>query len=388
MTMDEAAIAETVREAATSKTPLRIVGGGTRLAVGAVVEAAQTLSMSAHSGITLYEPGSMTIVAKAGTTMRELTATLDAEGQHLAFEPMDHRALLGSTGEPTIGGVVAGNFCGPRRLAAGACRDHLLGVRFVDGVGRIVKNGGRVMKNVTGLDLGKLICGSYGTLGVLTEVSLKVLPKPEATGVLLIEGLSDQRAIEALSKALGTPYQVMGAAHLPRGVDGEPVTMIRLEGLEDSVAYRSNKLKEALASFGDIAIETDAERTSAGSAYIRDAKNLVDGSGAVWRISVRPTDGPALVARLRDRIEVLGAFYDWGGGLIWLKTLDQGDGGAAAIRKELAATGGHATLIRGSEELRKAIPAFQPEPPALARISTGLRAQFDPAGVLNPGLMT
>jgi len=383
----EQALAEAVRAAAAAKTALRISGGGTRSAIGRIVDAATELSTAAHSGVTLYEPGSLTVVAKAGTPLGALEAALEAEGQHLAFEPMDHRALLGSNGEPTVGGMVAANVSGPRRIAAGACRDHLLGVRFVDGRGRILKSGGRVMKNVTGLDLPKLLCGSYGTLGVISEVALKVLPNPEATGVLLIEGLSDARAIAALSTALTSPYQVTGAAHLPVGVDGAPVTMIRLEGLESSVAYRVGRLKEALAAFGDIAVETDSSRTAAGWSYVRDAMAVADGEGAVWRISVKPTDGPGLAARLRDRIDVLGAFYDWGGGLVWLKTPEAGDGGEAAIRDEVAKLGGHATLIRGSTDLRERISPFAPETPALARLSAGLRAEFDPAGVLNPGLM-
>ena len=196
---------------ASAKGPLRISGGGTRPIGNPVV--GEALSTSGLSGISLYEPGALTIVAQAGTPVAEIEAALDSENQRLAFEPMDHRAMLGTDGMPTIGGVVSGNISGSRRISVGACRDHMLGVRFVDGAGMITKNGGRVMKNVTGYDLVKLLSGAYGTLGVLTEVSLKVLPKPETSATLYLNGLDLSRAVEAMSKALGSPYEVTGAAY-------------------------------------------------------------------------------------------------------------------------------------------------------------------------------
>lgn len=384
---DESEAAGMVREAAAQKTPLEIKGGGTRAGLGAPVNAGRTLSMAALNGVTLYEPGALTLVARAGTPLSEIETALAKEGQRLPFEPMDHRPLYGTTGEPTIGAVVACNISGPRRVQSGACRDLLLGMRVVTGEGEVVKSGGRVMKNVTGYDLPRLICGAHGTLGVITEVSLKVLPKPEATAVLLIGGLPDGRAVEALSAALVSPFEVSGAAHLPKGVDGAPVTMIRLEGFSDSVAYRAGRLRDALSGFGAVEVETDPGRAAAGWAYIRDARNLSDGEGAVWRLSIKPSDGPALLERLRDRIELTGAFYDWGGGLVWLRTPDRGDAGAAAIREKLASTGGHATLVRASAGTRASVPVFQPESAAVAKLSAAIRAKFDPAGILNPGRM-
>ncbi len=383
----EGEVQDVVRTARADATPLEIRGGGTRSGLGRPTNADRTLSMAGLSGITLYEPGSMTMVAKAGTPLAEIEAAVAAENQRLAFEPTDHRALYGTTGEPTIGAVAACNISGPRRVQAGAFRDFLLGVRVVTGEGEAIKSGGRVMKNVTGYDLVKLICGSHGTLGVISEVSFKVMPKPEATSVLLIEGLSDARAVAALSAALTTPYDVSGAAHLPKGVDGAPVTMIRLEGLEPSVAYRADKLREALSDYGEIAIESDPARTADGWAYIRDARNLADGDGAIWRLSLKPSDAPKLVATLRDQIDVAGAFYDWGGGLVWLKTPDVGDAGAGAIRGALASIGGHATLVRASDAIRASVPVFQPEAPPLAALSRRLRETFDPDSILNPGRM-
>jgi glycolate oxidase FAD binding subunit len=370
----EADLAEIIRGA---EGPLRIEGGGTR-PIGALSNGAR-LSTAGLRGITLYEPGALTLVAQAGTPLAEIEAALDAEGQRLAFEPMDHRGLLGTQGTPTIGGVVAANVSGPRRIQAGACRDFLLGVRFVDGRGQIVKNGGRVMKNVTGYDLVKLMAGSYGTLGVLTEVALKVLPRPRSMGMLRIEGLSDAVAVAALCRALASPYEVTGAVHLQASPEGVPLTMIRLEGFENSVAYRAEALTRLLAEFGACSFEADPEKTAAAWAHIRDVGPFQGRAGDVWRLSVKPTDAPGIVADLSGG----EAFYDWGGGLIWLLAA-QGSGlSAARIRSAVAARGGHATLIRGD----RSQGAFHPLPGPVAALQAGLRQKFDPRQILNPGLM-
>ncbi len=362
---------------ADAEAPLRIQGGGTR-PFGRPVNGTR-LSTSGLSGISLYEPGALTMVAGAGTPLAEIETALDAEGQRLAFEPMDHRGLLGSSGTPTIGGVIAANISGPRRIQVGAARDHLLGVRFVDGMGRAIKNGGRVMKNVTGYDLVKLMAGSFGTLGVLTEVSLKVLPKSRATGVLLLEGLEDMRAIEALSMALSSPYEVTGAAHVQKGLDGDPVTMIRIEGFEDSVAYRAGQLQKLLAGFGDFTVETDPVKTTAGWQWVRDVAPFHGRVGDVWRLSVKPGDAPGIMAGLPGT----EALYDWGGGLIWVLSSENSPLSAGDITRAMAGNAGHATLIRG-EASNGAFPRLSP---AIAMLHAGLRQQFDPRQILNPGLM-
>ena len=365
----EADLAEAIKSA---KGPLHIRGGGTRR-TGA--ELGQVLETGGLSGISLYEPGALTVVAGAGTPLAEIEAALDAENQRLAFEPMDHRGLLGTTGAPTLGGVAAANVSGPRRIQCGAARDFMLGVRFVDGQGSIVKNGGRVMKNVTGYDLVKLMAGSQGTLGVLTEVSLKVLPKPETMACLLIDGLNDRDAINAMTRAMGSPYDVTGAAHLPKGLDGTPVTMIRIEGFSASVAYR---LEQLAGLFPNHALrrETDPEAVAKGWAYIRDAEPFHGTTGDVWRISTKPTEAPDLAAKL-DAKEV---FYDWSGGLIWALTPAGSD-----IRAKLGVFDGHATLVRSSGTT---MPLFHPQPAPVAMLSEGVRRKFDPRGILNPGLMT
>lgn len=371
---DETDLAEAVRHA---QNPLSIQGGGTR-PVGHAV-AGEVLSVAGLSGITLYEPGALTLVAQAGTPIAEIEVALAAENQMLAFEPMDHRALMGTTGEPTIGGVVAGNVSGPRRVQAGACRDFLLGVRFVDGMGEVIKNGGRVMKNVTGYDLVKLLAGSRGTLGVLSEVSFKVLPRPEAAAVVLLTGLSVENAVGAMSLALTSPFDVTGAAHVPVGLDGDPVTMIRVEGFEDSTKYRSAQLAERLAAFGPAEIErrlAGPESTRSGWAWVRDVETFAGTDEDVWRFSVRPGDAPALIEGLGDARILM----DWGGGLVWA---------ACAAGRNLRREGlrGHATLVRAAVATKAEVPVFQPEVAPLAGLAADLRQKFDPKGILNPGLM-
>ena len=361
----EAELAEMI---ASASGPICVRGGGTR----GVNLNGDVLETGGLSGITLYEPGSLTLVAQAGTALAEIEAALDAEGQRLAFEPMDHRGLMGTSGEPTIGGVVAANVSGPRRVSVGACRDFMLGVRYVDGTGSVVKNGGRVMKNVTGYDLVKLMSGSWGTLGVLTEVSLKVLPKPETAACILITGLSDAEAVRVMAKALGSPFEVSGAAHGPLGPDGQPVTMLRVEGFAGSVAYRAERVAGLFGDM-DVRIESDPEAVAGVWARVRDGAPFHGVAGDVWRVSCTPT----LSAGLAAKIQADGVLYDWGGGLIWARVREGTD-----VRARLGAFDGHATLVRGNGQ-----PKFQPETPEIAALSRGLRRKFDPKGILNAGLM-
>ncbi len=362
---DEGELAEAIRGA---RGGLRILGGGTRGA-GA---AGAALSVAGITGVTLHEPGALTLIARAGTPLADVEAALAAEGQRLPFEPMDHRALLGTDGAPTIGGVVAANVSGPRRIQAGACRDSLIGVRFVDGTGTAISNGGRVMKNVTGYDLVKLMAGSRGTLGVLTELSFKVLPAPETEATLILDGLAHAEGVAALSAALATPCEVSGAAHRAGR------TLLRIEGFTDSVAYRAGRLRTALARFGDAKLEDDPARSAELWRAVRDVKDFAERPGDVWRVSVKPTDGPAIAARAAAE-EVL---FDWGGGLIWLLVPPGTD-----LRARLGDFRGHATLVRADAATHARLGTFHPEPAPLAAIAAGLRAKFDPRGVLNPGLM-
>ncbi|MCC7254109.1 FAD-binding protein [Hyphomicrobium sp.] len=365
---DESELAAFVEESYARRRALHIAGGGTRVR-WAEVGGDFLLTARGLGGIVTYEPGELTLIARAGTPVEEIEQTLAAQGQALAFEPMDHRLLLGSSGTPTIGGVVSANVCGPRRVQAGACRDYILGVRFVDGKGRIIKNGGRVMKNVTGLNLGRLLCGSYGTLGILSEVALKTLPMAESQQTLAFGGVSAAEAVELFSAALRTPFEVSGAAF--RGA----TAWLRVEGFSRQVEYRRERL---ITLFRDRKIDIYGEEESRSLwRGLRDLHHFAGTSDAVWRIFVKPTDAPAVVAAL----QALGgdASLDWGGGLIWYC----GSGDAVSVRK--AAEGGQATLVRGGA--LPASPIFPPEPKGIAYLSAALRKTFDPAGIFNPGLV-
>ena len=366
----EAELADLIRGA---NAPLSIRGGGTR---GFLTEG-EAVETSGLHGVNLYEPGALTLVAGAGTPVAEIDTILAEKGQRLAFEPMDHRALMGTDGEPTIGGIAAANVSGPRRLQAGAARDHMLGVRFVTGTGEVVKNGGRVMKNVTGYDLVKLMAGSFGTLGVLTEVSLKVQAIPETEATLVLRDQPLDQAIKDLTRAMGTPYDVSGAGW----VDGD--RRIRVEGLGGSVTYRAGKLADML---GADAVVEGAESAALWQ-DLRDVIPFADKQGAVWKISTRPTAAAQLSQTLSEQGLTHEVIADWSGGLLWLLTPEEGDAGAELIRREAAASGGHATLIRANTDLRANVPTFQPEPAPIAKITAGLRQKFDPRGILNPGLM-
>lgn len=392
MPENETEAAEAVTAARAARRPLAIIGGGTRAGLGRPVATDTLLSSRGLRGITLYEPAELVMSARAGTPLSEIEATLKAKNQSLPFEPMDHRALYATEGEPTIGGVAACNVSGPRRILVGAARDLLLGLRFVNGRGEIVKTGGRVMKNVTGLDLVKLVCGSHGTLGFITEVTLKVLPQAAATGSLALYGLADGTAVAALCAALGTPLAVSAAAHLPAGLaTPEPITLFRLEGAQTSVDERLDNLRRALAPFG-AGESLPPDYVDALWRAIRNVVPLVSPpDAAVWRLSVQPTRAPKVVDLILRKLPIR-YFYDWGGGLIWLSLPAVGDAGAAAVRDALKSAGngetiGHATLVRAPDNIRCDGDVFEPLAGPLMKLTKGIKASFDPDGILNPGRM-
>ncbi|MEV8469009.1 glycolate oxidase subunit GlcE [Fluviibacterium sp. DFM31] len=375
---DESAISEAVRDASAQNIRLRLVAGGTRSTIGKPLKDVRSLDLAANAGITRYEPGALTIEARAGTPIREIEAALAAENQMLPFEPVDHRALLGGTGEPTVGGVVACNISGPRRFLSGACRDFLLGVRLVDGRGRILKNGGRVMKNVTGLDLTKLSCGAYGTLGIVTEVSLKVLPRSERSVTLQFAGVDVPQAARLFARTITTPFEVSGASWM------NGIANLRVEGLGMQVDYRLSKLRALFPDYASSVLEGDAHHSL--WAAVRDVHVFAGGADSVWRVSVKPTDAPKLVAELKTRLSAR-AMLDQGGAVVWLAVPSDSPDQAVIVRGAIPGGQGYATLVRGNDALRLSVPAFQPQHPRLEQISEGLRRQFDPQQILNPGLM-
>ena len=357
---------------------LDVRGSGSKLDIGKLMRCDQILDLSALGGIVDYAPEELVVTLRAGTPMREVEALLAQRNQMLAFEPPDLGPLLGrQPGEGTLVGTIMGNFAGPRRLSAGAARDHLLGFSGVNGRGEAFKSGGRVMKNVTGYDLSKLLAGSWGTLAVLDEVSVKVLPAPDQTRTLLLHGLADEAAVPAMCAAMGSPHEVSGAAHV-----GDR-TALRIEGVAPSVEARVKGLRDLFA---------DAKMEELGTlesrAFWRDVRDAVplgaDADDAIWRISCAPTDGAAVVARIKAAQPFAKVFYDWSGGLIWLALPARDDADHQLVRASLA---GHATLIRAPEKVRAAVPVFQPLPPALAALAARVKESFDPKGLFNPGRM-
>lgn len=386
-----------IADAAHAGMPLEIVGAGTKRTLGRPVNAAVSLTTQSLAGVSLYEPTELVMGARAGTLLSRIEAELSGRGQMLAFEPIDIAPLLGGTaGQGTIGAVFATNLSGSRRIAAGAARDHLLGIEAVAGTGQAFRNGGRVMKNVTGYDLCRGVAGSWGTLAVMASVTFKVLPRPEQTATLVFFGLEDTAAVEALCTALGTPYEVSGTVHLQRPLaaklwhaglrsEHKAVTAIRLESFSKSIDYRLPRLRQALRAFGE-AHELDHASSLAFWDELRQLSVLQGSSAPLWRISTTPTAAPKAVAAISRYMECK-AMYDWSGGLVWLEVPATADAGATDIRRVLATHGGHATLIRAETAVRAAVDVFQPLDRKVADLSRGLKRVLDPGGILNHGRM-
>jgi glycolate oxidase FAD binding subunit len=396
--VDEREFARALEEATATKTPLEVMGAGSKQRIGRPMQTAANLSTKAMRGIKLYEPGEMVMAARAGTPLHQVEDTLAERNQMLAFEPVELGPITGGeAGQATIGGVFATNISGARRIRAGAARDHLLGIRGVNGKGEIFQSGGRVMKNVTGYDLCRGLAGSWGTLAVLSAVTFKVLPKPEETATLVLLGLSDEFAVEVLCAAMATPFEVSGAVHIQPALVSRlwheglrrqraAVTALRIENFAKSVAYRKARLKDQLKPYGEVH-ELDNDNSLAFWSELRQLSVLQsDEQSPVWRISTAPRSGPKVVEAITRYMDCR-ALYDWSGGLIWAEVLHTSDAGAADIRRVVATHGGHATLIRAAPEVRAAVDVFQPLEPGVERLSRKLKAAFDPAGILNPGRM-
>ncbi|HEY2134440.1 MAG TPA: FAD-binding protein [Xanthobacteraceae bacterium] len=378
---------------------LEIVGRGTKRTIGRPAQVDATLDLAGLAGVTLYEPEELVLSARAGTSLAEIEALVEAAGQQLAFEPMDFGPLLGgATRQATIGGALAANLSGPRRIKAGAARDHFLGCAAVSGRGEIFKSGGRVVKNVTGYDLCKLLAGSWGTLAAMTDVTIKTLPAPETEANVMVLGLDIASATHAMAAAMGSSCDVSGAAHLESDIAvrasddlavGRSVTALRVEGVAPSVVHRQAALMEILAPFGMLGTLNESQSRALWRA-IRDvvpfAAQGPAGDRIVWRLSVAPSMG-ATAARLIAQTADAEFLFDWAGGLVWAALAPSDDGGAAAVRAATASCGGHATLIRAPAALRASVAAFEPQPDGLAALSKRVKEGFDPRGVLGPGRM-
>jgi glycolate oxidase FAD binding subunit len=375
---------------------LEVVGRGSKRAIGRPSQSDLSLDLSGLTGVTFYEPEELVLSARAGTPLAEIEALLESKGQQLAFEPMDYALLLGGApSSGSIGGALAANLSGPRRVKAGAARDHFLGFTAVSGRGETFKSGARVVKNVTGYDLCKVLAGSYGTLAAMTEVTVKTLPRPETEETLIVVGLEDAAAMQAMSEAMGSSCDVSGAAHLPAHVaarfDGLPgaetVTVLRLEGVAPSVIHRRDTLARLLRPFGLVA-NLDEKSSRALWRSIRDVKPFaadgMAGDRPVWRISTAPHKGSEILSMISPAVQM---FYDWAGGLIWLAPPKSDDASAAIVRAAVSALGGHATLVRAPAAIRAAVAVFQPQDAVHAALTKRVKESFDPKGVLNSGRM-
>jgi glycolate oxidase FAD binding subunit len=389
-------VEDAVRWALAEGKTLEVAGRGTKRALGRPNQSDLTLDLSGLAGVTLYEPEELVLSAKAGTPLAEIEALVESKSQQLAFEPMDYGPILGvSADSGSIGGALAANLSGPRRIKAGAARDHFLGFSAVSGRGETFKSGGRVVKNVTGYDLCKLLAGSYGTLAAMTEVTIKTLPAPETEATVLVLGLDDAQANAAMSAVMGCSCDVSAAAHLPRNtvmhfaglyVD-KAATAFRLEGFAPSVKHRTGALVALLCTFGPTELIDPANSKKLWRS-VRDAApfyaNGSVGDWPLWRVSTTPARGAEFAQKLPPGAQF---YFDWAGGLVWAALPPSANAGAATIRRAAALTGGHATLVRAPAATRAAVDVFEPQPGALGAVTRRVKESFDPKGVLNPGRM-
>ena len=405
---DAADAQEMIASAAAARSPMEIRAGGSKKALGRSERPDDVLDVSRLAGVIDYEPSELILTVRAATPMAEIEALLDSHGQMLSFEPPDWRALLGaerSSGgaraSGTVGGVIACNLAGPRRVRAGAPRDYLLGFAAINGRAEAWKAGGKVVKNVTGYDLCKLQAGAFGALSLLTELTLKVMPKPQTACTLVLTGLDDAAAIKALTEALNTPHEVSAAVHLPvaaaarshvlqsAGIVGA-ATAMRLEGPAPSTNFRFHALATQFNAIGPAA-RLEAADTAAFWTEVGAVQPLLGSARCVWRLCPPPAQAPALVEALKARLSAAEVVYDWGGGLVWLAleaaSDDPADACADVVRHVQGRFGGHATLIAASENLRASTSVFDPLPAPVKALHTRIKAGFDPLGLFNPGRM-
>jgi glycolate oxidase FAD binding subunit len=398
MPRNEDELAGFVKDARGGGHALEICGFRSKREAGRPLTPAAVISAAKLSGITLYEPKELVISAKAGTPLYEVEAALAQHNQELPFEPADFSRIYGQDAlAASVGGIAAMNISGPRRILRGAARDYMLGLRAVNGEGTPIKSGGRVMKNVTGVDLVRGLSGSWGTLAIFTEVTFKVLPKAPESRTVMFLGLSDEAATGVMSAAMGTPYEVSGTIHLhgaltARLSDQEiapaktALTALRIEGAHRSLGYRMEKLRRELAPFGDT-YELDAQRSAEFWADIRALSFLsAEFERPLWRIATAPSKAPHIVRALTAFFEV-NAAYEWSGGLLWLELPPSSDASVTEMRRVLAEFDADSFLMRAPRAVRASVEVFHPLSFANMKIAQTLKKAFDPAGILNPGRM-
>ncbi len=376
---------------------VELIGNGTKRTIGRSTSASAMLTLASLRGVTLYEPTELVMSALAGTALSQVETELASRGQMLAFEPVDVAGAIGAQiGHQTIGGVFATNTSGARRIQAGAARDHLLGLSGVNGLAEVFKSGGRVMKNVTGYDVARALTGSWGTLAAISEVTFKVLPWPDDGVTLVYPDLTEEIGNELMCAAMGLPYEISGAIHLPVELaqrlehpalqkHGSSLTALRLENTTHSVNYRKMQVMEQLKAYGE-PLQLDLQDTFAFWGELRRLSVLPFAETCLWRISTSPSNGAKVVDTIRRHMPI-NAMYDWSGGLIWAEVPAAADAGASEVRRAVAIHGGHATLIRADEDVRRQVDVFQPLDTNVARVSREIKKVFDPYRIFNPGRM-
>jgi glycolate oxidase FAD binding subunit len=349
---------------------LSISSFGSKSMLGRPMHDTQDVSLINLRGITLYEPAELVVEARVATPLSEVETLLAENNQQLAFEPPDYSRILGSNHRGSIASVLACNLSGPRRLTAGAARDHILGVEGVSGLGEPFKGGGRVVKNVTGYDMPRLLAGSFGTLAALSTVTFKVLPRPESELTIGIPGADLVEAGALMRLVMQAPLDVSCAAWTPlHGV------LLRLEGIAASVAER--RIRLALLVKRGMVTETD-ERSRRLWDAVRDLSEIDDGAPIIWKISVPPSDGPILAQALLVRGAKI--IMDWSGGLVWAAMTEFFDVRTIMVQ-------GQALLFKAPAEIRETHAVFHPQSPDLARLSARLKSSLDPQRRFNPGRM-
>lgn len=371
--VDEDGVVEAVKTALAARWRLDIRGGGSKALVGAPTPDAVALDVSQLSGVVDYDPAELVLTVRPGTKLSDVEPLLASRGQMLAFEPFDHGPIFGRpAGAATVGGVVAAGASGSRRLSRGGARDHLLGFRAVSGRAERLVGGAKVVKNVTGYDLPKLVAGSWGRVVVLTELSLKVVPRGLEQATMTVEGLGPREACALMARAMGSQADVAAAAHVPADGRDPASTVLRLEGFGPSVAARCAVLARLGASL------MPPDEAAAAWERVRTLSPL-GGEAPLWRVNVAPSAGPAVV----EALEPLGArwLFDWAGGLVWLTV----DADPQTVRRAAAAAGGHAALLRGPAALRQTASVFHPASPGVQALEKRVRQAFDPEGLFETG---
>ncbi len=391
----EQEIAEFVKFCHSKNIPIEIIGAGSKAKIGRNFQSEKILDLSDYSGIIKYEPEELYIKVKAGTPISEISQTLDKFNQQLAFEPNNFGYLFnGSDNSGTIGGVISTNFSGPRRFKVGSARDHVLGIRVINGRGEIVKSGGTVVKNVTGYDLSKIITGSYGTLAIISEISIKVLPKPSSIKTLIIHNAQLKKSLDYLNISLSSPADVSGGVFYPEYFKDQfslndltnkgPITAIRVEGVSSSIDKRLNSLKKELGLLNNEVNYLNDDQSKIFWQNTQELKVFNKTEKNIIRAVVPPSKTLNAINNLKKFFSRY--FIDWGGNLIWIEMEKINSEILKEFSRVIENVGGYYTMLKLDDGLKASVDIFKIDH-IKYNLSEKLKNSFDPKRILNPGKM-